>query len=90
MKGNLDAWSGMVGVDWGGLRSLAEWGWSTCNNGGTVLKSGDLALGMDHDNNHSSFIEEFLEDAIHHHLECHWAVSETKEHVKLPVVLDKM
>ena len=49
MKGNLDAWLGMVGVDWGGLRNLAEWGWSTCDKGGTVLKSEDLALGMDCD-----------------------------------------
>jgi len=48
-KVNLDAWSGIVGVDWGGLRNLEEWGWSECNRGGTALKSGDLALGMDHD-----------------------------------------
>jgi len=39
----------MIGVDWGGLQSLAEWGWSKCNEGGIVLKSGDLALGTDCD-----------------------------------------
>jgi len=48
-KESLGIWSGMVGHDWGGLRNLAEWGWSICNKGGTVPKSGDLALGMDHD-----------------------------------------
>ena len=52
MKGNLDAWSGMVRVDWGGLRNLAEWGWSKCDEGGTVLKSGEIALAMDCDNSH--------------------------------------
>src|SRR5882724_11175976 len=30
----------MVGVDWDALRNLEEWGWSECNEGGTVLKSG--------------------------------------------------
>jgi len=49
MKGNLDTWSGMIRVDWGSLRNLAKWGWSTCNEGGTVPKSGDLALGTDCD-----------------------------------------
>jgi len=49
MKGNLDAWSGMVRVELGGLRNLTEWVWNTCDEGGTVLKSGDLALGMDCD-----------------------------------------
>src|SRR5882724_6615156 len=33
-----------------------------------------------HVNNHNSFIYEFSEDVIHHHLECHQAVSEAEEH----------
>jgi len=27
MKGNLDAWLGIVGADQGCLRNLVEWGW---------------------------------------------------------------
>ena len=49
MKGNLDTWLGIVRADWGCLRNLVEWGWSECNAGGIALKSGDLALGTDHD-----------------------------------------
>ena len=49
MKESLGIWSGMVGHDRGGLRNLAEWGWSICIEGGTVLKSGDLALGTEYD-----------------------------------------
>ena len=45
--GNLYAWSGIVGVDWDGLRNLAKWGWSVCDKGGTVPNSGELDLGMD-------------------------------------------
>ena len=33
-----------------------------------------------HVNDHNSFINEFSEDVIYHCLECHWAVSEAKEH----------
>src|SRR5882724_2311718 len=44
-----ETWLGMVRVDQGGLRNLAEWVWSACNKGGTVPKSEDLALGTDHD-----------------------------------------
>jgi len=49
MKESLGILSGMVGHDQGGLRNLAEWGWSICNKGRTVPKSGDLALGTDFD-----------------------------------------
>ena len=49
MKGSLGIWSSVVGHDWGGLKNLAEWGKSICDKGGIVLKSGDLALGTDHD-----------------------------------------
>src|SRR5882672_445328 len=35
-----------------------------------------------HVDDHNSFIDELLEDVIHHCLELHWAVSETKEHGK--------
>jgi len=31
-----ETWSGMVRVDWGGLRNLAEWGWSTCDKEGQL------------------------------------------------------
>ena len=33
-----------------------------------------------HVNNHNPFIYEFLEDVIHHCLECRWAASEAEEH----------
>jgi len=33
-----------------------------------------------HVNDHDSFVDEFSEDVIHHHLECHWAISEAQEH----------
>src|SRR5882672_181475 len=35
-----------------------------------------------HVDDHNSFIDELLEDVIHHHLEHFQAVSETKEHDK--------
>src|SRR5882724_4452632 len=35
-----------------------------------------------HVDDYNSFVNEFSEDVIHHHLECCWAVSETKEHDK--------
>jgi len=35
-----------------------------------------------HVDDYDSFIDEFSEDVIHHCLECHQAVSETKEHDK--------
>src|SRR5882672_340987 len=35
-----------------------------------------------HVDDHNAFIDELSEDVIHHHLECHQAVSETKEHDK--------
>jgi len=33
-----------------------------------------------HVDNHDSLIDEFLEDVVHHHLECCWTISETEEH----------
>ena len=49
---------------------------------GMVLLLGLAAKYEDvvHVNNHDSLVYEFLEDVIHHHLECLWAVSEAKEH----------
>src|SRR5882724_7341998 len=35
-----------------------------------------------HVDDYNSFVDELSEDVIHHHLECRWAVSETKEHGK--------
>src|SRR5467141_2105605 len=33
-----------------------------------------------HVDDYNSFVDDLSEDVIHHHLECHWAVSEAKEH----------
>src|SRR5882724_9076392 len=49
MVGSSNAWLGRVGDDWGLLWSLADRGGGACNAGETVLRGGDLALGMDHD-----------------------------------------
>src|SRR5882672_3571887 len=35
-----------------------------------------------HVDDHNSFVDELSEDVVHHHLEFHWTVSETKEHDK--------
>jgi len=35
-----------------------------------------------HVDGHDSFVNELSKDVINHCLECHWAVSETKEHDK--------
>src|SRR5882672_8826494 len=35
-----------------------------------------------HVDDYDSFVDELLENVVHHHLECHRAVSETKEHDK--------
>ena len=35
-----------------------------------------------HVDDHNSFVDELSEDVIHHHLECHRTVGETKEHDK--------
>jgi len=43
---------------------------------GLVTKDEDVI----HVDDHNPFIYELLEDVIHHHLECRWAVSETEEH----------
>jgi len=41
-----------------------------------AAKDEDVVHVYDYD----SLIYEFSEVVIHHHLECHWAISETKEH----------
>jgi len=43
---------------------------------GLATEGEDVILVNDHD----SFVYEFSEDIIHHHLKCHWAVSEAEEH----------
>jgi len=43
---------------------------------GLAAKDEDIV----HVDDHNSFVYEFSEDVIHHHLECFQTVSETKEH----------